>query len=81
MKLMIAAFTILSVSGAALADNAASQFKVQNGRIIVAQSYCGICFDNATTCRLGCNGAGTCIQACDDRLRECREQNCGSRYR
>jgi hypothetical protein len=81
MKLMIAAFTILSMSGAALADNATSRFKIQNGRIIVAQSYCGMCFDSATACRLGCNGAGTCIQACDDRLRECREQNCGSRYR
>ena len=34
-----------------------------------AKFYCGMCFDSATACRLGCNGAGTCIQACDDMLK------------
>ena len=79
MKFMIAAFAVLSMSGASLADNAATRFKIENGRIILAQSYCAMCFDSATACRLGCNGAGTCIQACDDMLRDCREQNCGTR--
>jgi hypothetical protein len=79
MKLMIAAFAVLSMSEASLADNAAGRFKIEGGRIIVAQSSCGMCFDGATACRLGCNGAGTCIQACDDKLRDCREQNCGAR--
>lgn len=81
MKFMIMVFIVLSMSGASLADNATSRFKIENGRIIVAQSYCRMCLDSATACRLACNGAGTCIQACDDRLRDCREQNCGSRYR
>ena len=79
MRSMIAAFTMLSMSGISWADSATTRFKIENGRIIVAQSYCGMCFDSATACRLGCNGAGTCIQACDDMLRDCREQNCGTR--
>ena len=79
MRLVIAALTLLSMSGISLADAPATRFKIENGRIVVAQSYCGMCFDNATACRLGCNGAGTCIQACDDMLRDCREQNCGAR--
>jgi hypothetical protein len=81
MRFMIAAFALLSMDGVTLADNNSSRFKIDNGRVILAQSYCRICADNATACRLACNGAGTCIQACDDRLRECREQNCGLRYR
>lgn len=81
MRVLIAAFTLLSMGGVSLADNNASRFKIDNGRIIVAQSYCGICSDNATACRLACNGSGTCIQACDDALRDCREQNCGLRRR
>src|SRR3954469_5405404 len=81
MKWVIGAFTVLSMSGAALADNDASRFEIDNGRIVLAQSYCAMCSDSATACRLACNGSGTCIQACDDRLRDCREQNCGFRRR
>jgi len=79
MKFMIAAFAIVSMNGAVLADNLASRFKIDNGRIILAQSYCAMCSDSATACRLACNGSGACIQACDDALRDCREQNCGVR--
>ena len=81
MRFLIAVFTVLSMSGASLADNNASRFRIDNGRIILAQSYCEICFDNARACRLACNGSGTCIQACDDALRDCRELNCGLRRR
>ena len=81
MKFTIAAVALLWMGGTTLADDNANRFKIKNGRIVVAQSYCGMCFDSATTCRLACNGAGTCIQACDDALRECREQNCGLRRR
>jgi hypothetical protein len=63
-----------------LADNA-NRFKINSGRIILAQSYCAICSDNATACWVACNGSGTCIQACDDALSDCREQNCGQRRR
>jgi len=79
MKFLIAVFTVLSMSGASLADNNASRFRIDNGRIILAQSYCEICIDNARACRLACNGSGTCIQGCNDALRDCREQNCGLR--
>ena len=81
MKFMIAAVTFLSMSGAALAEDNASRFRIDNGRIVVAQSYCGMCDSSATACRLACNGAGACIQACDYQLRDCREQNCGYRRR
>ena len=81
MRFLLAVVTVLSLSGVSLADTNVSRFKMENGRIIVAQTYCGMCSDSATACRLACNGAGTCIQACDDRLRECREQNCGVRGR
>ena len=41
MRSMIAAFTMLSMSGISWADSATTRFKIENGRIIVAQSYCG----------------------------------------
>ena len=47
MKFLIAAFTVLFMSGTSLADNNASRFRIHSGRIILAQSYCEICFDNA----------------------------------
>jgi hypothetical protein len=47
---------------------------------IVAQSYCATCADTAATCRGKCNGAGRCIQACDDAFRDCVDQNCRRRY-
>jgi hypothetical protein len=81
MKFISAAIVLISMCGASLADGNASRFKIENGRFIVAQSYCGMCADSATSCRLACNGAGACIQACDDKLRDCREQNCGTRAR
>ena len=81
MKFVAAAATILMTCSVTLADGNSTRFKIASGRIVLAQSYCGMCVDSATSCRLGCNGSGTCIQACDDRLRDCREQNCGSRAR
>jgi hypothetical protein len=81
MRFLIAVATVLAMSTVSLADNNASQFKIDNGRIILAQTYCGICSDNATACRLACNGSGACIQGCDDALRDCRELNCGFRRR
>ncbi|SHM85130.1 hypothetical protein [Bradyrhizobium lablabi] len=80
MKLAAAVAILLLMGGVSLADNA-SRFKIENGEFIVAQSYCRMCDDSATSCRLACNGSGTCLQACDDKLRDCREQNCSARYR
>jgi hypothetical protein len=74
--LIIAVFTLLITSGASLADTSASRFRVENGRIVVAQSYCRMCADDRTYCVTKCNGAGTCIQNCDYDFQLCRERNC-----
>lgn len=81
MRFAMVVAMLLFVSGTSFADVNASRFKIENGKMIVAQSYCGMCVNSATSCRSACNGAGACIQACDDKLRDCREQNCGSRSR
>jgi hypothetical protein len=81
MKLIAAAVMISLTCGASLADDNATRFRIESGIIVVAQSYCSMCVDSSTSCRLRCNGSGTCIQACDDELRNCREQNCRSRIR
>jgi hypothetical protein len=81
MRFIAAVGMMLSMCGASLADSNATRFRIEGGRIVVAQSYCGMCADSTTSCRSGCNGSGTCIQACDEKLRECRQQNCGSRAR
>ncbi|QOZ59568.1 hypothetical protein XH86_13120 [Bradyrhizobium guangdongense] len=61
------------------ADAQATRLRVEHGKFIVAQSYCGMCTDVRTACVLKCNGAGGCIQRCDDEFLYCREQNCGRR--
>jgi hypothetical protein len=81
MRCITALGLLLLLTSTSLSDSNAGRFRMENGKIIVAQTYCGMCTDNAMSCRLGCNGSGTCIQACDDQLRECREQNCRSRAR
>jgi hypothetical protein len=81
MKCFLALSMLLIMNGTPLANTNVNHFRVENGKIVVAQSYCAICADNRTSCQLGCNGAGACIQSCDDRYRDCREQNCGSRGR
>jgi hypothetical protein len=78
MRFATAIGMLLFLGGASLADANATRFQVANGKMIVAQTYCGICAEGNSTCRLGCNGAGTCIQACFDKYRECLRQNlCG----
>ena len=81
MRFLIAVVTVLTMNSVSSAENSATRFKITDGHIVIAQSYCGICSDNAMACRLACNGSGVCIQACDDALRDCREQNCGFRRR
>jgi hypothetical protein len=75
MKFVAALGMLLFMSGASLADANATHLKIENGRIIVAQSNCGICANNNSSCRQQCNGAGGCIQACDDQYRDCLRQN------
>jgi len=81
MKFVTVAGVLLLLSGASAAETKASLIQAKSRAIVVAQSYCAMCADSNTSCRLTCNGSGTCIQACDDQLRECRRQNCESRNR
>ena len=80
MKLVIAPCMLLLMTGISFAGGNATSLKLRNGNFVVAQSYCGMCADNATACRIKCSGSGTCIQACDDAFRDCVEQNCRRRY-
>jgi hypothetical protein len=75
MKFITTLAILLFTSGASFADVSATHFRIENGKIIVAQSYCGICANDNSACRVACNGAGACIQACDDQYRDCRRQN------
>jgi hypothetical protein len=75
MKFITTLGMLLCISGASFADGDATRFKIEHGKTIVAQSYCGICANNNSACRVACNGAGTCIQACDDQYRDCLRQN------
>jgi hypothetical protein len=74
-------WTALVTSGPALAGSNATALQIVDGRIVVAQSYCRICDDQRTDCALRCNGAGVCIQNCDNDYQLCREQACQSRRR
>jgi hypothetical protein len=76
MKFFMGLGILLQFTSTSLADANASRFRIENGKVVVAQSYCGMCADSRTSCQLGCNGGGTCIQACDDQYRECTRQNC-----
>jgi hypothetical protein len=76
MKFISALSMLLFMYGTPVADTNGSRLRNENGKFIVVQSYCGICADKNTSCRLACNGAGTCLQACDDQYKECVRQNC-----
>jgi hypothetical protein len=80
MKLVTALCILFLTAGISFADNNATSLKLRNGKFIIAQSYCSMCADNATSCRIKCNGSGACIQACDDAFRDCVDQNCRRRY-
>ena len=77
--LLISVCSLLLIGGTSFAETNATPAKVKNGKIVIAQSYCRMCFDARESCILRCNGAGLCIQRCNDDLEDCIEQNC--RYR
>ena len=79
MKLGAALCILFLMTGLSFAENSATSLTIRNGRFVVAQSYCGMCADKATACRLKCNGSGTCLQACDDDYQDCVNQNCSRR--
>jgi hypothetical protein len=72
-------YAVLLTSGCAFAGTNPVPLKFVNGKIILAQSYCSTCGDQRTDCVLKCNGAGTCIQNCDDDYLLCRERTCQPR--
>jgi len=76
MKVVVALVVLLSSCGTSSATTNVNLLRFDNRKIVVAQSYCEMCSNARTSCQLGCNGAGKCIQACDDQYRECRLQNC-----
>jgi hypothetical protein len=80
MKLLTALYILVLTTSASRADPNATSIEIRNGKFEVAQSYCAMCADQASACRIACNGSGACIQACDDNLRDCIEQNCRRRY-
>ena len=80
MKLLTALWMLVITTCASLANPNATSIEMKNGKFRVAQSYCAMCADKASTCRIGCNGSGLCIQACNDEFRDCIEQNCRRRY-
>ena len=54
--------------GICSAGTNATRFEIRNGKFRLAQSYCQMCRDARITCTLGCNGAGACIQRCEDQF-------------
>jgi hypothetical protein len=75
MKYVVCCVAALLVNAAAFGENA-SPVPMLNGKIIVAQSRCAICADQRTDCVMRCNGAGACIQGCDDDYQLCTERAC-----
>ena len=75
MKLLIACAMLLT-SGPAFAGVNQTAVKFVDGKIILAQSYCAMCGDQRTACILKCNGAGSCIQTCDNDYLLCRQVAC-----
>jgi len=80
MRHVTALCVMLFVTGASPGGVAGDRSQVDHRKTVVAQNYCGLCAETNTSCRLGCNGAGTCIQTCNDRYSDCLRQNfCGHR--
>ena len=80
MKLVTALCILLFMAGISFAGSNATSIEIRNEKFKVAQSYCGMCADKASACRIRCNGSGACIQGCDDDYLDCIEQNCRRRY-
>jgi hypothetical protein len=79
MKMLSALSIMVLTTSASLANLNATRIEIKNGKFRVAQSYCAMCADKASACRVACNGSGSCIQACDDDQRNCIDQNCRRR--
>lgn len=77
LYLMTTALVGLLASHSSFAEtNSGARIRFAAGKIIVAQSYCKICSDQRLDCVVRCNGAGACIQNCDDDFRLCTERAC-----
>lgn len=77
MKVAIALCAyIVAMSCSSATEMNATHLKHENGKFVVAQSYCQMCRDARTSCILRCNGSGLCIHNCDDAFESCLEDNC-----
>jgi MinD superfamily P-loop ATPase len=57
-----------------------ASYRLDRPNATFAQSYCAMCAEDRTACTIKCNGAGACIQACDNDFLLCRERACGRRW-
>jgi hypothetical protein len=58
MKYVMGLGMLLVMTGPSFADANASPFRIENGKIVIAQNACEICDNNRTSCVLACNGGG-----------------------
>ncbi|AUC99048.1 MULTISPECIES: hypothetical protein [Bradyrhizobium] len=70
---------LLMLTGAGTAAHSANGIRLENGKLVIAQSYCAMCATDRTTCVTKCNGSGACIQNCDNDYQLCVERACRGR--
>lgn len=70
---------LLMLTGSGTIARSANTIRLENGKLVVAQSYCAMCANDRTTCVAKCNGAGACIQGCDNDYQLCVERACRGR--
>lgn len=71
MRFILGIVIAVMVACPAAAETNSTNFKIQNGKIILAQMQCN-CTGENISCRSRCPGSGTqCIAACDAAQREC----------
>jgi hypothetical protein len=78
-KSALVLFACALTCGDSLTATNATRLEIRHGKFQLAQTYCQMCRDARTTCILKCNGAGTCIQRCEDEFLDCIEYNCSFR--
>jgi hypothetical protein len=78
MRLILGVAFALMLAGSAFAEPNSANFKVQDGKIILAQSNnaCASCTFSHTACRARCGSDRACLGACDANFRLCIQKYC-----